>query len=110
MQSVQASAMPDTMTVTRLTYAPNGLGGRVESAAVLGPYPCRIAPLRGGEVLEADGARAVAEGWVKLSYGHDLEIFETDEVTVNDVPYSVVSVEEARIWKTCGRAVIRRKE
>lgn len=106
MQGQQEAALPNQMLIRRKTSVPDGLGGLTDTVTSLGPYPCRLAPVRGKETTE--GLREVATAGEILSYPHDLVLRELDEVVIDGVTYSVTSIEEDRAWKTAGRAMLRR--
>ena len=106
MKSQQNAALPSQMTIRRKASVSDGLGGLTDTVSSLGPHPCRLAPLKGREGTE--GAREIATAGEILTYPHDIELRELDEVLIDGVTYCVTAIEEDREWKTAGRAMLRR--
>jgi hypothetical protein len=107
MKSQQNTALPDSMTITRKSFSPNGSGGMTESESTLGPFACRLSSANGDEKVEA--MRATEIGDAILTYASTVGLLATDLVNIGDQVFEVKHIEEPRGWKTAGRAMLRRR-
>jgi len=104
MQETCEAAFPDSVTVQRLTWTADGIGGRSVSATATSSLTCRVAEPTGRDRLRAEALQLVIER--RLDFPFDGDLLQGDRVVWSGKTYEVVFVSKDRSWCLTGIAYL----
>ncbi|MDP2950168.1 MAG: phage head closure protein [Chloroflexota bacterium] len=106
-RSQAAVALPDTITIERLTRADDGAGGQTETWTIAyADVPARLSERTGREGIMA-ARESVEADWV-LTLPYDQDITEADRIIHASLTYEVVFVNTGRSYDTVRRCFLAR--
>ena len=106
-RSQASSALPDIVTIERLTRIDDGAGGQTNRwDQVYTDVPARLAERSGRDGIMA--ARESVEAAWTLTLPYNQEIAEADRVVHDGLTYEVVWVNKGRSWDTVRRCFLAR--
>lgn len=105
MRSTMDSAMPDTVSVERASYASDGQGGKIATWSTLATVSGRVSPFktRGDEEPEVAGA-VRSHGLWQVTMPHGTDVTPVDRIVFGTATLQVQRVEQARSWSLGVRA------
>ena len=109
MQTTLDASLPDTGVIQRLTTAPDGQGGVVETWAAVGTAACRVSPqfgfVRYGSAERIEGQRLTEVDYWTVTFPDGTDVDTDDRIVTSGRTLEAVAVMAPRSWELCRRLV-----
>lgn len=98
LRATQALALPDVATITRRSYASDGMGGQTATTATH-TLPCRAAPASAQQAQLVAGQLNERAAW-RITFAQGADVLETDMITVGARSFEVLTLLAGGSWET----------